>query len=73
MTINQLFVQHTNSDSMRVMPNRVQPISHVPLGEATDLCRTYKSNQGKIPEETFQKIRTHRARMAAWDKKWGRG
>ena len=73
MTIRQLFTRHTNSDSMRVMPNSIQPLSHITLGEATDLCHADNCDRGRIPEKTFQKIRSYRARMAAWDKQWGHG
>lgn len=72
MTYETLFARCTFLDCERVVPNKVDPIAHVTLGDAVDLCRQNVSTGGKISKESFKKIREFRERMADYDKKWGR-
>ncbi|MDD3181211.1 MAG: hypothetical protein PHD48_00155 [Alphaproteobacteria bacterium] len=72
MTYETLFSRCTFLDCDRVVPNRVAPIEHVTLGEAIDLRHRDACGQGRISEESFQKIRDFRAKMAEYDKQWGR-
>lgn len=59
-------------DCDRVLPRYLAPIGHITMGEAADLRHEDSCGRGHISEETFAKIRAFRARMAEWDRKWGR-
>jgi acetamidase/formamidase len=73
MNYQRLLSLGTDTDCNRVMPDRIEPVAHVTLGDAIDVRRRDACGNGKISEESFQKIRSFRTKMAEYDKKWGRG
>ncbi len=73
MNYQRLLSLGTDPDCNRVLPNRIEPVAHVTLGDAIDMRRKDACGKGKISEESFALIRSFRAKMAAYDKQWGRG
>lgn len=73
MTFESLLDRCTYLDCERIVPDRIEPIEPVTLSDAIDMRRRDACGRGRITEETFRQIRDFRARMAEYDKKWGRG
>ena len=71
MHYQRLFALCTHLDGNRIVPSQIDPIATVPLGEACDLSTKDSRGQGKISEESFQKIRSFRKKMAEWDRDYG--
>lgn len=72
MNAETLLAHCTYLDCDRIVPSRLDPIAHITLGEAADLRHEDSCGRGRISQETFEKIRAFRERMAEWDRKWGR-
>ncbi len=72
MTYEILISRCTYLDADRVVPDRIEPITHFTLGDAADMRHKAACDGGRISEETFRNIREFRSRMAEYDKKWGR-
>ena len=71
MHYQRLFALCTHLDGKRIVPFKIDPIASLPLGEASDLCCRDSSGKGRISEESFQKIRAFRKKMAEWDRDYG--
>lgn len=73
MSYENFYKNCTYLDCDRIVPKHIEPISHVTLGEAVDLRRQNAGSNGRISTRSFALIREFRAKMADYDKKWGRG